>query len=251
MHKIRQIIFLLIGFCFFSIAYGDVQSSFEAGNKFYEEKKYDQAIAEYEKVLAENIESSTIYFNLGNSYFKKGDLGKAILNYHRAKRLEPSDDDIISNLEFAENFTSVQMEGVALNPISTFFDTLVAPYRLKIMAIISSVLFVLLVILLIVRFGLGYPSRIIKSVITVTLIFVFIASTFTTYKYRTDYLTRRAVIISDESPVHTGPSDQSEIELQGAPGLVVEIISESSNYYNVLFKNKRRGWIDKQFVAEI
>ena len=73
----------------------------------------------------------------------------------------------------------------------------------------------------------------------------------TTFKYRQDFLARRAVIVAEDSQVHTGPSDQSEIELDGAPGLIVQIVEESGDYYNVLFENKRRGWIHKDLVAEI
>jgi hypothetical protein len=59
------------------------------------------------------------------------------------------------------------------------------------------------------------------------------------------------VIVAEEAPVTTGPSPQSDLELQGAPGLIVEIVGETPDYYNVLFENKRRGWLKKDLVAEI
>ncbi|MBD3331836.1 hypothetical protein GF356_03210, partial [candidate division GN15 bacterium] len=49
----------------------------------------------------------------------------------------------------------------------------------------------------------------------------------------------------------TGPSEKSEIELQGAPGLVVEVLAEKDGFYNVQFENQRRGWIDKDLVAVV
>ena len=87
--------------------------------------------------------------------------------------------------------------------------------------------------------------------IVISLILLVTASFVTTFKYRHDYLTRRAVLLSDESPVRSGPSDEMDVEIEGAPGLVVEILSQSGDYYNVLFENKRRGWIKKDLVAEI
>jgi uncharacterized protein YgiM (DUF1202 family) len=59
------------------------------------------------------------------------------------------------------------------------------------------------------------------------------------------------VLIAEDCPVTTGPSEQSDVELEGAPGLVVEVLDESGDYYNVLFENKRRGWIRKELVAVI
>ena len=83
------------------------------------------------------------------------------------------------------------------------------------------------------------------------MILLVIISGLTTFKYRNDYLTRRAVIIAEQPTVYTGASEQSDVELEGAPGLIVEILSESSDFYNVLFENKRRGWIKKALIAEI
>lgn len=224
---------------------------FATANKFYEEKDFDSAIQAYTAVLDQGVESASLYYNLGNAYFKKGDLGHAILNYMKAKRLNPSDEDIVHNLAFAKQFSRVQMEGVQLNPIKTFLVSLVDSYRLDTLAWVSSACFVLFFLFLIVRFGLGISSSVIRIVSVITLVLLVMSVSLTMFKYRNDFLTRRGVIVAEEAPVQTGPSAQSDIELQGAPGLVVEILAETSDYYNVLFENKRRGWIKKDLVAEI
>ncbi len=224
---------------------------FTAANKFYEEKDYPSAIRLYLSVLNQHGESATLYHNLGNTYFKAGDLGHAVLYYTRAKRLAPSDEDIAHNLEFSQQFSRIQMEGVQLNPISAFFSSIVDPYRLDGMAWLTCCLFVIFTLLLTVRYGLGVFSPVVRIAATVTLLFVLLLGGLTSFKYRTDYLTRRAVIVADECPVRTGASEQSDMELQGAPGLVVQIMSETNDYYNVLFENKRRGWVKKELVAEI
>ena len=234
-----------------STVFAGVSEDFAAANKAYQDKEYAVAIEAYERILTEGVESASLYFNLGNAYFKSGDLGHAVLYYMRAQRLAPGDDDIAHNLEFARGFTSVQMEGVRLNPVQSFFESIVAPYRLSLLAWVSSAFFILLLMMMILRWGIGISGAAVRAGLLVALIFVIVSSGLTTFKYRTDYLSRRAVIVAEESPVQTGPSEQSDIELQGAPGLVVEILAESNDYYNVLFENKRRGWIDKRFVAEI
>lgn len=224
---------------------------FAMANKFYEDKDFDSAIRLYESTLNQGYESAPLYFNLGNAYFKKGDLGHAILNYIKARRLDPTDDDIAHNLEFARRFSRIQMEGVQLNPIEAFLSSLVANYHLNSLAWISSLFFILFVGVLIVRYGLGFNSSLVRSGLVIGLILVVITSGLTTFKYRHEYLTRRGVIVAEESTVYTGPSEQSDVELEGAPGLVVEILDENNDYYNVLFENKRRGWVKKSIIAEI
>ncbi len=224
---------------------------FAKANQYYEEKDFDSAIQTYTTVLNQGMESASLYFNLGNAYFKKGNLGQAIVNFLRAKRLNPSDEDIIHNLAFAKQFSRVQMEGVQLNPIKTLFVSIVDSYRLDTLAWASSGCFVLLVLFLIVRFGVGVSNAATRLGIVLSLLALVMSVSLTTFKYRHDFLTRRGVITTEEAPVQTGPTDQSDIELQGAPGLVVEILAETSDYYNVLFENKRRGWIKKDLVTEI
>ena len=91
----------------------------------------------------------------------------------------------------------------------------------------------------------------VKAGLIGALVLVLVAAGLTTFKYRTEFLTRRVVIIADESPVQNGPSQNAGIEFQGAPGLVAEVLSESGGYYSVLFENKRRGWIRRELVAEV
>ena len=66
------------------------------------EKLYDKAGLSYERIITEGqIENAKLYYNLGNVYFLKGDIGKAILNYRRAQKLDSGDADIQKNLAFA------------------------------------------------------------------------------------------------------------------------------------------------------
>ena len=224
---------------------------FAAAGRFYEEKDYPSAIRLYENILAAGAESDAVYFNLGNAYFKAGDLGHAILNYYRARRLNPSDDDVLANLQFARQFSRIQMEGVQLNPIGAFMDDLVGRYRLDSLAWFSTFAFWLVLAVLAVRLLLRWKEGLAKVLLVVSVLLLVLVSGLTTYKYRTEYITKRAVILAEQSPVYTGPSAQADVELQGAPGLLVEILGEDTGFYNVLFENGRRGWIKADLVAVI
>ena len=224
---------------------------FKQGNEYFSQRQYDSALVSYHEVEQQGLESAALYFNMGNAYFRNGDIGNAMVYYLRAERLAPDDDDIKANLEYARRYTTIQMEGVRLNPISTFFDSLVSPYQLNTLAWISSILFILLFALLIMRYGLVIRTAVVRTGIIVSLILLLTASLLTTVKYNFDYLTRRGVIVAEQCVVRTGPSLQSDKELDAAPGLVVEILDESGDWYNVLFENKRRGWVRKDLVTVV
>ena len=105
-------------FIFFTIGLlaKEAPNTFQQGNKAFQEKSYSEAIDLYESVLAKGEHSAALYFNLGNAYFKNNELGKAILNYERAKRLRPHFKDLDHNLAIAENYKKDN-----ITPVRPFF----------------------------------------------------------------------------------------------------------------------------------
>lgn len=76
---------------------------FERGNRAYDEDRFGEAAEAYETLLRYQIEDPRVEYNLGNTEFRRGNLGLAILHYERAKRLDPTDPDILDNLRFARS----------------------------------------------------------------------------------------------------------------------------------------------------
>jgi tetratricopeptide (TPR) repeat protein len=62
---------------------------------------YRQAVAGFELLAAEGARNPGLEYNLGNAYYRLGDLGRAILHYRRAQRLAPRDGNVRANLEYA------------------------------------------------------------------------------------------------------------------------------------------------------
>lgn len=85
---------------FTSLAHADVPPAFREAAVLYDQGQFDQAVARYESLFATGMRSANLYFNLGNAHFKAGRLGRAILNYERAHRIDPRDRDISGNLGF-------------------------------------------------------------------------------------------------------------------------------------------------------
>lgn len=71
-----------------------------AGDSAYIKEDYATAAQIYEGLLSDG-ESADVYYNLGNSYYKLGEIAKSILNYERALLLQPGNGDIRANLEVA------------------------------------------------------------------------------------------------------------------------------------------------------
>jgi len=88
----------------------DSTSLFDTANRLYAEGRFTEAASAYEKILESGQASPALYFNLGNAFFKSGQMGRAIAAYRQAGRLTPRDPDLRANLQFARN----QVQGPTL-----------------------------------------------------------------------------------------------------------------------------------------
>lgn len=75
----------------------------EEANEAYTRSEYKYAAELYEQILTEGMVSADLYYNLGNAYFKSNQLGPAIVNFERALRLRPADEDASHNLAVARS----------------------------------------------------------------------------------------------------------------------------------------------------
>jgi tetratricopeptide (TPR) repeat protein len=74
-------------------------SSFDDGLKAANEKKYKQAIHEFEEVTKEEPRNSAAFYNLGNAYYKNKEFGKAIWAYETSIKLSPKNAEAPVNIE--------------------------------------------------------------------------------------------------------------------------------------------------------
>jgi len=62
---------------------------------------YSRAAAGFTALIESGLRSAGLEYNLGNTYLRLGQLGRAIVHYRRALLLDPSNDKIRANLEYA------------------------------------------------------------------------------------------------------------------------------------------------------
>ncbi len=86
------------------------EQMFLEANTAYQQGKFREARGLYEKLRGEGYGGFALYYNLGNACYKSGDLPQAILNYERARRLSPGDDDLRHNLQLANLMLTDKIE---------------------------------------------------------------------------------------------------------------------------------------------
>ena len=110
-----NLIFTLTLFSSLSFAQ-NIDEQMQKASALYRNGEFDKAIKIYEDLRSEGYEGTSLYFNLANTYYRIGKLGYAILNYERALKNSPSDEDVKHNLAFASLSTVDRIQ-----PLPTFF----------------------------------------------------------------------------------------------------------------------------------
>ena len=86
----------------------DLQEAAAAFDRGVRTTDHTQAVAhfrvaarKYEHLVKRGVQNGGLHYNLGNTYFWLGDLGRAIIHYRRAERLAPAMPKLRSNLAYA------------------------------------------------------------------------------------------------------------------------------------------------------
>ncbi len=223
------------------------------GDKFYAQNDFQTAAGVYEKLLKQG-ESSIVYYNLGNCYYRLNMPAKALLNYERAALLDPSDKDMRANIDFVEH----QLLKQTSRPTQFFFvkwwkdlRSCMTLHAWTVTGITTFILF--LSFLFLYLFTRTITLR--KAGFFGALLFLFaccITNLFAYQQYRA--LTQRdaALILISGTVVRSAPTD-SGTELTTLPlGLKVIVTDHTmTDWKEIEFDNGKIGWIKTESLELI
>jgi tetratricopeptide (TPR) repeat protein len=95
-----------IFFCFISFVASALSpnSLFKDANQAYQKGDFQKSITLYEQIVRDHgVSSAELHYNLGNAYYRLGDYPSAVLNYERALKENPSDREVLANLQITRN----------------------------------------------------------------------------------------------------------------------------------------------------
>jgi tetratricopeptide (TPR) repeat protein len=222
---------------------------FFRGNTLYGEERYAEAAAEYERILAAGRESGNLYFNLGNAYFRAGDVGRALLNYERARRLIPRDPDLLANLGYARTRAGIGEDRPRLVHLAF---PLADRANTDELLLVTSVAYTALMLLLVVRRLVPRARRgLSMGVFAVGAVLVIVLAS-TAYRVRTVELPRYAVVIArGDTSVRFEPSTTGTTYFQAKPGTLLRVLAERETWAQVARSDGTRGWIEREAVAAL
>ncbi len=230
---------LLILMLFPLLLFAESPESFMDANRAYAEGRYEQAAAAYEDLIEAGHASGDIYYNLAGSYFKAGELGRAILNYERARLQIPRDADLNYNLNYARQ----QMED-EVEISDSWLSSITARELLAIFCLINLLLFTILILRRFSRAEWSWYAALIVGI--VWLLFGGIGA-WKGYQLEHD---RRAVILAAEATVMAGPDSGDTPLFKLHAGAMVDLERQEDGW-SLIKLDERRGWLPNDSVEAI
>ena len=227
-----------------TIGWGQDQDNFDKATTLYQKGDYTQAAAVYSSILKSGKESSALYYNLGNTYYKLNNVPESIYYYEKALQLDPENADAKNNLIFAN-----QMKVDAITPLP---KTWVRQLSYGIVGLFSAHTWAVLSIIGVFAFVLSFllyyfveRTALKRTFFSLMLVFLFFAIgsyTLAHFCHKQVSQTQYAILFDKTVRVFSDANAYSSEVMQLHEGTKVEIIEDAKEWVKIRLVNGKTGW---------
>ena len=212
--------------------------TFANANAAYEAGNFDEAVKLYERLTQASVENPVVYYNLGNAYYRNGELARAIANYERALALWPGFEAARENLDKALRGTKRNLARPlppAWEQSLLFWHYAISYKTARLLAAICWIVFWLLL-------GLRY-ARPIPYLRAAAAAAALLACAFAGSAWVKAHPVPLAVALHDETPVRFGRSDAETVRFELFEGDRVTVDRRLNGWARVTTVSGDRGWV--------
>jgi len=218
--------------------------TFERANQLYTQGDYPGAINVYEQLVRDGVVDASVFFNLGDAYYRNGQLGPAIANYERALQLSPHFEAAARNLETCIGKTERRLTKPlppAWEQSLLFWHFGFSPRTVFTLALVTWLAFWAL---LAVR-----QWRVVPYSRSAACLLLLLSVAFGLSAWAKAHPHLLAVASADRVPVRYGIGEKETVRFELGEGDRVVIESRSGKWARVRTSNGERGWTEQSGLA--
>lgn len=246
----KPIIFLILIFSMISFVFPiGINSAFASGNEYYENGEYQKALEVYLEI-ADRTCNWKLFYNIGNSYFKTGDIVRSKINYLKAERLKPFNKSIKQNLRIIDGLLDNK---VRLSDPDFITKTLMRFESFLTINVLSILILITLFIFSYFTFKLIRAGRIKSYVYGILISFLLLLLLFIYHIHRVNSFQndKYAVIVVPNSQLRSGPGEENTTLFEINPGVTIRIIDEHRDWVQITASTEIAGWIEIKNIEKI
>lgn len=218
---------------------------YHQANIAYQEKNYEKAIELYNDLLKEGQFAPELFFNLGNAYYKAGNIPRSILNYERALKMDSKDEEAQFNLKIASLKIIDKVDPVPQIFYKRWLDTLTN--------LLSSndwskllIVFIWLSLITSLMYLFGYSVSLRKTGFILSLAFLSLSLfsfLIASRSYSKTQLEQSAIVMSPSVYVKSSPDLKGNDLFIIHEGIKVELLDELNDWKKIKLVNGNIGWL--------
>jgi tetratricopeptide (TPR) repeat protein len=221
---------------------GETRTGFDTANKLYEEGKFSDAAAAYERMLQGGVASPALYFNSGNAHFKAGRIGPAIAAYRRAEELAPRDPDVRANLRFARN----QVQGPTLRV--GLRERALGVFSLSEWSWFATAAFWGWLGLLVFRQVRPAARRSLRNWVFLAALLTLMVGAGLGWSLHARFYVQSAIVVVSDATVRNGPFEESPVAFTARDGAELRVRDQKDDWLQVTAGPRRIGWLPRAQV---
>lgn len=223
---------------------------FLAANQLYEKGDYTGALKIY-KELETAIHNWKLYYNIGNCHFKLNRPVAAKIYYLRAQRLKPFEASIAGNLEIVNRMFKDQVPAEKTDFIGTVIKKIESLLPLNVLSILLLVAVLCLNVSIFVLIHKIGPRKLMIYGASLFLILTIVLAFYHMHRVNREEAHHTAVIVTANTELRSGPGENNTILFKVNPGLTVNILERSNDWYQVSATSEIAGWVQREALEII
>lgn len=247
------IVMILLSITTGSIA-GEADLLFEAGSRAYLDGDYLEARSKWTQVEENGWVGGDLYYNLGNAYYKTGELGEAILYWEKAATILGEEGDIAANLQIARAQIQDKLDEQVRLPVWDWLDRT----RDRLSAGFLTWMAILLSLSGSIIFGLkrwvfrSLDNSRIQIIVIGLVVFLLVDLTMIGLKARDEKLSRAGVFIVPEAEVLSAPAIGSgKLLFTLHEGTKIRIVRVLDDWIEISAGKDKQGWVKAETLGLI
>ena len=226
-------------------------SLFALGNRYFRIEKYDYALDAYSAIL-EQVEHPDLYFNMGNTFYRSGDVGKAVWAYEKGLQFSPRQKDLNHNLDIVNTRVQDRIEMPQGYFFIEWYSSLKNQYTLQDLIVWGG-----LMILLFAFAGIFKEFGILDMVFAGRTQIFFLILTVVIHGLALDKYwelsdREEGVVVSSVVNVRSAPVDRDEkVIFRIHEGLKVDIAQSQPGWFEIILLDGKKGWIPYKSLLKL
>lgn len=252
MNRTIQIILTIILFNY-GFAQSSVEELMKKANQFYVNGQFEEAIRTYEELTQQGYEGTSLFYNLGNAYYRIGKIGYAIMYYEKAAKLSPDDEDVKHNLQLAQMNVKDKIEALPSFFLFRIWESILSGLSADGWTMMSYALFLLFL------FALGFyffakniaQQKAAFYSFVVLLIFFLVSASLLIVKLNQESKLKYGIVLDTSLTAKTSPDPQGKDAFVIHEGLKVKVEDKVDKWIKIRLEDGQIGWVEKESIGII